>query len=364
MKLPIAEIIRRLRRERNITQEELAGVIGVTFQSVSRWENGLAYPDMELIPLIARYFDISTDVLFGTDRETREINLEKHYSNINSVKDNPHSFYIACKDAYNEFPDEFSFGLWLSRCYIDMDIRPYKEHIEEIRDICKNILDNCSIEDYRIEAMHKIIITEDEDKLDVWLDKVPCWKSCREILLETRYKYNNDIEKYSIQQQENILSFFGYTFYNCINENNSKEAIDGYTLILKIIDIMRDTNEEIDAWLTKRADILLRISGLYFIEGYKDKGYEALEHSIDSYTKYAELPIEAKLSYNCVLFNKLYEDKKCADEDDTNDKGEYACYWAYQALIKDNGCFSSVHGDEKFKSFVDKLGRYIAVDKN
>ena len=54
--LPISEKIRSLRRAKNVTQEELADVLGVTFQSVSRWENGQTYPDITLVPKIAAYF--------------------------------------------------------------------------------------------------------------------------------------------------------------------------------------------------------------------------------------------------------------------------------------------------------------------
>ena len=59
MRLPISQVIKRLRKEKNVTQEELAKVLNVTYQSVSRWENDLAYPDVELIPLIANYFGSS-----------------------------------------------------------------------------------------------------------------------------------------------------------------------------------------------------------------------------------------------------------------------------------------------------------------
>lgn len=76
--LPISGVIRRLRRERDITQEELANALGVTYQSVSRWENDQAYPDMEMIPKIAGYFSISTDVLFGMDTSTRDAKRDAH----------------------------------------------------------------------------------------------------------------------------------------------------------------------------------------------------------------------------------------------------------------------------------------------
>ena len=62
-KKSFGEKLKRLRKSRNLTQEQLADALGVSFQSVSRWENGTNYPDIELIPEIAAYFDISADDL-------------------------------------------------------------------------------------------------------------------------------------------------------------------------------------------------------------------------------------------------------------------------------------------------------------
>ncbi len=67
MKLNIGETIKKLRKERDITQEEFSEVLGVSCQSVSRWENNFCYPDIELIPTIAAFFGISTDKLMGVD---------------------------------------------------------------------------------------------------------------------------------------------------------------------------------------------------------------------------------------------------------------------------------------------------------
>ena len=58
MKLNFAENLRKLRRERGFTQEQLAEKMGVSFQTVSRWETGVVYPDIELIPEIADLFEI------------------------------------------------------------------------------------------------------------------------------------------------------------------------------------------------------------------------------------------------------------------------------------------------------------------
>ena len=64
----LGENIRKHRKLRNITQEQLAQVFGVSEQAVSRWENGATYPDIELLPTIALYFGISLDELLGMEK--------------------------------------------------------------------------------------------------------------------------------------------------------------------------------------------------------------------------------------------------------------------------------------------------------
>lgn len=66
MQETMGQIIRRLRKERNLTQEELAEQLGVTFQAVSKWENDTGMPDISQVVPIAHVFGVSTDVLFGT----------------------------------------------------------------------------------------------------------------------------------------------------------------------------------------------------------------------------------------------------------------------------------------------------------
>ena len=75
MKETMGQIIRRLRKERNLTQEELAEQLGVTFQAVSKWENDNGMPDISQVVPIAHVFGVSTDVLFGTfgTNDTEEV---------------------------------------------------------------------------------------------------------------------------------------------------------------------------------------------------------------------------------------------------------------------------------------------------
>jgi len=81
MNLLIGENIRRLRRERGLTQEEAAAHLGISFQSISKWERGDGYPDITMLPALAHYFGVSVDELLGTD----EIMKSEKYEEINRL---------------------------------------------------------------------------------------------------------------------------------------------------------------------------------------------------------------------------------------------------------------------------------------
>lgn len=78
MNIRIGENIKRLRKQKELTQEDLAGFLGVTFQTVSKWERGEAYPDITLLPSVANFFEVTLDDLVGMG----EIKNEKKLSEI------------------------------------------------------------------------------------------------------------------------------------------------------------------------------------------------------------------------------------------------------------------------------------------
>lgn len=63
----LCETIARLRREKELTQEALAARLGVTFQAVSKWENGQSCPDISLLPPLAEIFGVTIGALFGME---------------------------------------------------------------------------------------------------------------------------------------------------------------------------------------------------------------------------------------------------------------------------------------------------------
>ena len=108
MKMTLAENIRRFRKERSLTQEQLSEALGVTAGAVYKWEAKLSIPELELIIQMADFFDTSVDVLLGyevkdnrleaTVKRLQEYRRSKDWDGLaeaeKALKKYPHSFQI------------------------------------------------------------------------------------------------------------------------------------------------------------------------------------------------------------------------------------------------------------------------------
>lgn len=80
--IKISKNILMLRKKKGITQEELAKALNVSNQAISKWETEVCQPDILILPLIAKYFNVSIDYLFyGEDMVYEEI-YDKIYDKV------------------------------------------------------------------------------------------------------------------------------------------------------------------------------------------------------------------------------------------------------------------------------------------
>ena len=75
----IARTIVNKRREKGLTQDDLASYIGVSKASVSKWETEQSYPDITFLPQLAAFFNISIDELMGYEPQMGKDDIRKLY---------------------------------------------------------------------------------------------------------------------------------------------------------------------------------------------------------------------------------------------------------------------------------------------
>ena len=72
----IGKFIAELRKEKNLTQEQLAEVLGVNVKSISRWENGKTMPDLSMLPTLAKELNVEVSELLNGRKMTKEELIE------------------------------------------------------------------------------------------------------------------------------------------------------------------------------------------------------------------------------------------------------------------------------------------------
>ena len=79
--------IKTLRKQNNLTQENLAEMLGVSYQAISRWENNITSPDISTLPILANIFDVTVDYLL-------DVNILKNEETINKIYDEYYNLSI------------------------------------------------------------------------------------------------------------------------------------------------------------------------------------------------------------------------------------------------------------------------------
>ncbi len=105
--------ILKLRKENNITQEQLANMVGVTAGAVSKWENGNSTPDISLLAPLARALDTSLDILLSFQKELSDDNVRNIKQELTSIflTEGYDNGIAKSKEYLNEYPNSISLKL-------------------------------------------------------------------------------------------------------------------------------------------------------------------------------------------------------------------------------------------------------------
>lgn len=167
MRLNIGDTIKYLRKEKDITQEELADILGVSYQSVSRWETGMCYPDMELLPIISDFFGVTVDKLLGVNEKIENERVAQYLSRFQEAisQGKVYDCIAIAREGIEEYPNNFAllnklmYALFIAGDD-DGNIPEWKENMEkndaEITALGERIMKYCPDPQIRLEATARV----------------------------------------------------------------------------------------------------------------------------------------------------------------------------------------------------------------
>ena len=180
MRNQIPENIKKFRIASGYTQSDLAILLSVSPQAVSRWENGQAFPDITFLPLLAKYLNVTIDEIMGSEgqrseclkKEVFERKMAKIDDESERVKNELRILEIYEELAHTELPYLIDYFRNL------MDIKAYKRfilndlesRIESTQQMIRDRLRISNMSD-RVILLSTVASFEDEENLTRWTDE-------------------------------------------------------------------------------------------------------------------------------------------------------------------------------------------------
>lgn len=317
----IGDNIKKLRRERGITQEKFAEYLGVSPQAVSRWENGAAYPDIMTIPAIATFFGVSTDLLLGVEEDRREAKIQEYLTEYNKLRNSGDKTrrFALIQEAKKLFPGDFriliSYAWELAASpYTPLDgiCTMMPEELtrcrQEIISVCQNIVEDCPIDEIRYDAIHLLSTTYSETgdmKNAVKTAKrLPDYEYTQNMTLYCLYGY--DTEEHIKFHQESILTLTEHLWLwirtAASGQTKPEKKIALYRKAIALFELMFE-NSDFGYAHYSLAQLYENITAVYLETRDTSSALDSLEASVRHSIAFIQLP--DKFSYTSQLFNHL-----------------------------------------------------------
>lgn len=307
--MSIGITIKRLRKERNITQEQLAEYLGISTGAVSQWECDRTAPDITQLPLLANIFDVSADELLEIDGKKRDEVIQaflRKYDELSNKGDMMSRFDLT-KEMYRKYPnDDRVCEKYILELFNDPNYpqEPLGEtvHKNELYKLCSIILDHCTIQKIRYTAMSILSVLYINDEL---IDKAKemCEQFPESVYDTVSEQYEQlycrcDNAKYVEFVKKNLR----YTAEHLVNKirnfgtfaaHSMEEKILAYKKCLALIDLIYDDGDYgFSCYHIGHINCL--IAKLYYELNDSVKAVEYLEKGLRFSKVYDELPKEAR----------------------------------------------------------------------
>ena len=329
MKLAIGENIRNFRKKNDLTQEELASRLGVTYQSISRWENGTTYPDLELIPAIAEVLAVTVDELFGMpqiEKEKRAVQtfdelrrecIKRDYDAdkiVNLLRDIRRN-YLNSDSAWRPWSEGND------RAFRDPKILP------EVRLLAEAFLEHHPMHPHTLQTMADV---EDEEHLADFLNKYTTAFDCSaRALLFRRYDRRGDAEKFEPERRYQLYQAFDTLLCprNLLKrEENSEDKQEVDRFMETILSLIRCDAEDDrpDIWVSNRIELGLKSAVRAISSGNPNEALSKIETVVKLLEDTMMITDEILLPTSCRFIDGMTwrAQESCLNRDNNPDSPE------------------------------------------
>lgn len=315
MQVKLGEKIRELRRRDGRTQEALAEAVGVTSQAVSRWETGGSYPDVEIMPAIANYFNVTIDELFGyTNNHERKIDeiirrVDAFHIKIRGDDEWVEDCLAILREGLAEFPQNDRLLITLAETlseagwrrhrewlyyddagYIqhDYDRHRKNEYWTEAVKICENLIGTAKDNTIVTKAISILVLLYrnlgETSKAIAYAERMPELKNSREVMLAAASDGKREAEYIGALLLEMAGKFAEQMVYGLIANRHHYESDMPIAKIRGAIEIFSLVCDDGNFGQYHRdlVDLYLYLSRIQWERGYHDDAFESLNKALDN----------------------------------------------------------------------------------
>lgn len=282
MNLNFAENLKRLRKEKGVTQEKLSEILGVSAQSVSRWELSICYPDIEMLPAIANYFGVTVDELLSNDTCSKEKDQEIFNQTVDKLSDKTTECIDFITKYCQKYPENNYYAyqlIYAIQRYAACDEDKAERYMPVLLKYTQRLLET----GYRNATIQIMTTLCNEKELDKWLKMVPYSSGfSRRYCLLLRSQAKNNWEEAYVQQGMQMFETMAIQLDERLPDKlGARKKAEFQKSILNIMDSFGNGRDIPDGWKCFYAYKQLVLSACLFSLGKTDEAWENFEAAIE-----------------------------------------------------------------------------------
>lgn len=367
----ISTVITAKRKEKGVTQDELAEYVGVSKASVSKWETSQSYPDITLLPKLAAYFNISIDELVGYSPQMTTQEIRKTYHRLSdNFGTKPFDQVLSecravIKKYYSCFPLLLKMAILLFNYHSLLKEKERQQALlQEISDLCLHIKSesgdaNLSKQANSIEAMCRLVLEQPNQVMKLLGETIKPI-SGDDMVLASAYQLTGEIEKAKLVLQVSL-----YQHLLCFIE-----TAHSYLFLIS------DTPDKFELGLHR----FIQLSESFDMEGLNPNslcqlyyaaalGYARLknkEEALEMLNRFAHICITSLLPFRLKgdsFFDSIEEWFHDADIDLQAPREEKTIKNSILQSVAENPIFDILRDEPGYKSIIQELTKFAENDK-